>query len=120
MDREKRRLAKLEAEAAAQRSYQPVPVERSRPSDQDEDRALAKGMDEWFALMRDHGWSDEQIAEELEWTKTVHERCFEAGLEDWQVVGDMAAYIQSGGNLDAYPGPNYWGREGANDQMPVR
>lgn len=126
MEREQKRLAKLEEEAATQR--QPVPVGRRWPSDHEEDRALDQGMDAWFALMRSHGWTDQEIDEELEWTKTLHERCFEAGFEDWEIVADMCAFVDSlelplsevKAAFDDYPGPGYWGRGSANGPMPVQ
>jgi len=109
---DKRRLVRLEEEAAYQRSYRPVPVGRSRLSDQDEGRALDQGMDAWFALMRDHAWTDQELDEELERVDLVHERCFESGLEDFQVISDMIAYFEAGGEWHDYPGPGYWPGEG--------
>jgi hypothetical protein len=49
-------------------------------------------------------------------------------MEDWEIVGDMCAFVDSlklplsGVNaaFDDYPGPHHWGRGGANDQMRLR
>jgi hypothetical protein len=109
MDKEKR-LARLEEEAANRR--QPAPVGRRWPSDQEEERALNQGMVEWFQLMKSYGWTDQELDEELERVDLVHERCFESGLEDFQVISDMIAYFEAGGEWHEYPGPGYWPGEG--------
>jgi hypothetical protein len=83
MDKEKR-LARLEEEAANQRW--PVPVARSRPS-------------------------AHELDEELERVDLVHERCFESGLEDFQVMSDMIAYFEVGGVLSGSHHP-LWDRGG--------
>jgi len=102
-----RRLAALEEAAAKQLLDR---AERSKPSDHDERDALDQGMDAWFALMRNHGWSDEDLVADLEWTKTVNRRCDEAGFENWQIMKDLIGFVDAGGEWDDYPGPGFWAR----------
>jgi hypothetical protein len=120
MDRERRRLDRLEEEASQRR---PATGERSRPSDHDEERALDQGMAEWRALMTRHGWTTEEIDAEVAWVSTVNRRCRESGPMDFQVMSDMISFFQAGGEWDDYPGPGYWqggGRGSANGPMPVQ
>ena len=49
--------------------------------------------------------------EELERVDLVHERCFESGLEDFQVMSDMIAYFEAGGVLCGSHHP-LWDRGG--------
>ena len=49
--------------------------------------------------------------EELERVDLVHERCFESGLEDFQVMSDMIAYFEAGGVLSGSHHP-LWDRGG--------
>jgi hypothetical protein len=105
VDRQKKRLARLEEEAGQR---QPAPVGRRWPSDLEEERALRQGWEAWLELMASHGWSEEELEKEIEWTHTLHARCFESGFEDWQVVGDWAKYIEATGSWHGYPGPRFW------------
>jgi hypothetical protein len=102
-----RRLAALEEEAAKQ---QPDGAGRSKPGHHDVMRALDQGWEAWRELMRRHGWTDAEMDADLEWTKTVNRRCDEAGFEEWQVMKDMIAFVDAGGEWDAYPGPGFWAR----------
>ena len=110
MDRERQRLARLEEEALKSRL---APTGRTWPRAEEEERASRQGDEAWWELMRAHGWTRETLEAEIERINTVHERCFESGYEDWQIVGAMAAFLDAGGDLDHYPGPRpYWGTLG--------
>jgi hypothetical protein len=114
MDREKRRLARLEEEAA--RQGEPVGDGQTRPSYLEEKHALEKPDPEaWFDLMARHGWSREEAEEDLLWDAEVERRCRErlGGLDDNKY---QIAFVESfrlplsevKDAFDRYPGPGYW------------
>jgi len=124
MGKEKR-LAHLE-EATNQRSRQPVPAGRSRPSDHEETRALDESWEAYYELYSRYGWSREEVDQDLEWAKELTRRCDQSGLQDWQIVGDMCAFVDSlelpvGEVLaafDAYQGPGHWRPSDQDKRLP--
>jgi hypothetical protein len=59
--------------------------------------------------VRSCGWTDEEINDELEWDAIVGERCDESGFEDFEIMSDMIAFVEAGGEWHDYPGPGHWG-----------
>jgi hypothetical protein len=86
---------------------------RTQPSDHEERYALGQGLEAWRNLMRSHGWTDEDLDDELEWTAIVNKRCDESGLEDFEILQDWIDYYEFAGEWDGYPGPGYWGEGGS-------
>jgi hypothetical protein len=121
MDREKRRLLRLEAEAATPRRVV-ASASRRRPRDYEVESALGQSLEAYYELYSRYGWSKEEVDEELEWNKELGRRCDESGLEDHQIIKDMCDFVdhlelpldQTMAAFDHYPGPGYWGRGSAN------
>jgi hypothetical protein len=108
MDRH-RRLARLEEDS-------PPPPQREggrQPGWAAEKAALSQSLDAWRTLMLDHGWSDEEIDEQIEWDQLVYDRSFGSGYEDYEVIEDWIHFVEAGGEWDDYPGPGYWGEGGS-------
>jgi hypothetical protein len=128
VDREKKRLLRLEGEAAKRRRVV-ASSDRRRPRDYEVEYALDQGgWEAYYELYSRYGWSKEEVDQDLAWTKELARRCDESGLEGHEIIKDMCDFVDSLGlpldqvmnAFDRYPGPSHWGREGANDQMPVQ
>jgi hypothetical protein len=109
---EKRRLRALEEQAARKREEDLPPgttlYGRHRPYHNIEKAAWQKGMGAWRALMRRHGYTDEELDEELEFDLLVAQRVDDAGLEWLERMHDIINFLHVHGHDARYPGPGWW------------
>jgi hypothetical protein len=109
---ERRRLARLE-ERAAKRSQIEMPPGTTRygrpvPYYNHEQAALKKSLTAWRELMLMHGWSDDEIDEELAYERLVAERIEDANLDDLEEMADRINFMHVHGTDERYPGPFHW------------
>jgi hypothetical protein len=108
----KRWLRTLEEQAAKKKSEELPPgttlYGRHRPYHNIEKAAWEKGMKEWRELMHKHGYSDQELDEELEFDLLVAQRVEAAGLEELEGMHDIINFLHVHGHEARYPGPGWW------------
>ena len=115
----KKRLRMLEEAAAEMEEELPpgrILYGRHRPYHSQERYALSKSVEAWRDLMRQHGWSDAEIDEEIEWDLMVAKRVEETSLDEIEQMYDVVNFLEVHGCNVPYPGPGYWDKE--NSALP--
>ena len=116
----KRRLRALEEQAAKKKNEELPPgttlYGRHRPYHNIEKAAMEKGLKEWRELMHQHGYSDQELDEELELDLLVAQRVDEAGLDWLEEMQDIINFLHVHGREARYPGPGWW--DPGDDALP--
>lgn len=112
MNQEAKKRPRMLEEAAAKREEVLLPgttlYGRHRPYHNIEQAAWRKGMAAWRKLMHEHGYSDEELDEELELDLLVAQRVADAGLEELEEMHDRINFMHVHGHDARYPGPGFW------------
>lgn len=109
---ERRRLARLEEQAAKRRQEELPPgttrYGRPVPYHNQEVAAIKKGPEEYRRLMHQYGWTDAELQEESDWWRMVDRRIEEAALDELAQMCDQINFMHVYGGDERYPGPGFW------------